>query len=534
MTTPTGSDVGTTAVGTSGTTRPPWFLILPGAVLLWTLVLGGIWYVEDARSNTWAETGARAQAQGALDKDLAYRRWAASKGGIYVPVTKETPPNPGLAGVANQTFLAPWGDSLTLVNPAYMTRQVIESSNAQYGTRGHITALKLRNEHNAPDRWEREVMLAMKAGAGPQTTIDRFAPGDTTLYYRLMIPLSTERPCLTCHEKDGFTLGDFRGGLSASVPYGPYQAAVAEHMARIEAWVLALWGLGSALLVIAWRLLRRAWAAQRQATTDAMARAEALVRADAERLAGEADRRRLEDQLQQALRLESVGRLAGGIAHDFNNMLSVIIGNAELVRDEAAPGSSQEEDAAAILQAARRSADLTQQLLRFARRQPRDPTVTDLNALVDGMASLLVRLAGEQVHIEIVRSTEPLPVLVDVPQMQQVLGNLVINARDAIAADGRIRIAVLASEVRAGDVSELAAGRYHTVSVADTGSGMPPEVIARAFEPFYTTKPQGKGTGLGLASAYGTVKAVGGAIAITSAEGEGTTVTIYLPPAPTA
>jgi PAS domain S-box-containing protein len=243
------------------------------------------------------------------------------------------------------------------------------------------------------------------------------------------------------------------------------------------------------------------------------------------------ERRRLEAQLRQSQRLESVGQLAGGVAHDFNNFLSVIRGYAVFLED-ALPGDSPlKADAGEISKAAERAARLTNQLLVFSRRDVVRNRVLDLTELLAGMRTLLERTVGEGVALRTQAAADLWRVEADPSQVEQVLMNLAVNARDAMAGDGSLELRLDNVELDAHDVRGRAAvaGRYVRLCVRDEGAGMAPEVVEHAFEPFYTTKPKGQGTGLGLATVYGIVTQAGGSVTISSAPGEGTAVEVLLP-----
>jgi two-component system cell cycle sensor histidine kinase/response regulator CckA len=256
-----------------------------------------------------------------------------------------------------------------------------------------------------------------------------------------------------------------------------------------------------------------------------------LAQAEQQRLREEAERQQLEARLQRTQRLESLGQLAGGIAHDFNNLLAVILNYAEFIIEEAA-GTPQAQDAEQIARAGRRGSDLTHQLLAFARREVIRPRPLDVNTVVAEVRAMLERSIGE--HITLTTGTAPdLPaVLADPGQLEQVLVNLAVNARDAMPTGGRLNIDTAAVHVDADHAAGragLALGRYIRIRVSDTGTGMPKDVIDKAFEPFFTTKPAGQGTGLGLATVYGIITQAGGTVQIYSEPGLGTTITILLP-----
>jgi signal transduction histidine kinase/CheY-like chemotaxis protein len=233
------------------------------------------------------------------------------------------------------------------------------------------------------------------------------------------------------------------------------------------------------------------------------------------------DHDRLESELRQAQRLEAIGRLAGGIAHDFNNVLAAIIGFAKLLQRDLPVDSPQRDQAEHIARAGERAAALTQQLLAFSRRQLLTPQILNLNDVIGDVRLLLERLIGEDIRLDVVLDPELGNVEADRGQVEQVILNLAVNARDAMPTGGRLTIGT--RNVDADD-SDLVA-----FSISDTGQGMDESTRARAFDPFFTTKETGKGTGLGLATVYGIVTQSSGTIHIDSTPGQGTTFTIHLP-----
>jgi PAS domain S-box-containing protein len=244
------------------------------------------------------------------------------------------------------------------------------------------------------------------------------------------------------------------------------------------------------------------------------------------------ERTTLENQLRQAQKLESVGRLAGGVAHDFNNMLQAIIGYAELAMMKIKRGSEHDEDLIQISQAAQRAADLTRQLLAFARKQPVSLKVLDLNKTVASMLEMLNRIIGEDIELIWKPSFTPYRVKMDPAQIDQILANLLVNSRDAIAGVGKVIIETghgVFDEAYCRVNPGFIPGEYALLEVSDTGSGMDKETVSQIFEPFFTTKEVGKGTGLGLAMVYGIVKQNNGIIKVISEPGHGTTFKIYLP-----
>jgi signal transduction histidine kinase len=240
----------------------------------------------------------------------------------------------------------------------------------------------------------------------------------------------------------------------------------------------------------------------------------------------------LEEQLRHSQKMEAVGRLAGGIAHDFNNLLTAIIGYTEIVLHSLDPKDERRADAEEIARAAMRAADLTKQMLAFSRRQVLQPKVVDLNIALRKVEPMLRRVIGEDIVMTVTGKASHAFARVDPGQVEQVVMNLVVNARDAMPQGGRLTVetadAVLDSEAVA-DLPDAKPGAYVMLSVSDTGSGMPPEIRARVFEPYFTTKDVGKGTGLGLSTVYGIIRQSDGHISLSSELGLGTTFRIYLP-----
>jgi PAS domain S-box-containing protein len=261
----------------------------------------------------------------------------------------------------------------------------------------------------------------------------------------------------------------------------------------------------------------------------------ATIRDVTERKQAEKKRQELEQQLAQAQKIESIGRLAGGVAHDFNNMLQVIIGNTALALDLVPDDDQLRESLAEILKSAQRSAELTRQLLAFARKQTIQPKVLDLNETVQGMLKMLRRLIGENIELVWIPGNDLWPVKMDPSQLDQVLANLCVNARDAIPEAGRVTLSTANTtldQTYFQTQTEGTPGDYVMLTVSDTGQGMDAATRKHLFEPFFTTKAPGQGTGLGLATVFGIVKQNGGLINVYSELGHGTTFKIYLPRVP--
>ena len=241
------------------------------------------------------------------------------------------------------------------------------------------------------------------------------------------------------------------------------------------------------------------------------------------------DRRRAEEALRQAQKIEAIGHLTGGVAHDFNNLLAVVIGNLDLLRRRLPDDPRAKRFVEGAMEGAQRGASLTQRLLAFARRQDLRPEAVDVTALVGGMADMLQRSLGPMIRVETRFPPGLAPALVDAHQLEMVILNLAVNARDAMPEGGSLEIGAAAEQVGEGDASGLTPGPYVRITLADVGEGMDEDTLKRATEPFFTTKGLGKGTGLGLSMVHGLAAQSGGRLAIRSRPGLGTTVSLHLP-----
>ncbi len=270
--------------------------------------------------------------------------------------------------------------------------------------------------------------------------------------------------------------------------------------------------------------------AQLEATNDA------LTREIEDHQRAEEERRSLEAQLRHSQKLEAVGQLAGGVAHDFNNILTTIFGNIELtisaLGKERPPIATILEQARQIEQGAQRASALTRRLLAFSRRQVCKPEIVDLNATLNDVSKMLGQLLEENIHVTMNLSPVIPRIRIDAGQMEQIVINLAVNARDAMRDGGRLTIETSETAFDDGDIAahpEVQPGAYAMLSVRDTGVGMTPDIVERIFEPFFTTKALGQGTGLGLSTVYGIVKQAGGHVAVESRPQAGTTFRVYLP-----
>jgi signal transduction histidine kinase len=239
------------------------------------------------------------------------------------------------------------------------------------------------------------------------------------------------------------------------------------------------------------------------------------------------DRRSAEERARRAETMAAIGRLTAGIAHDFNNLLATVSGNAEMLQREFPEASRGYRRASTLLEAASRGAALVRQLLAFGRKQTLAPKALNLNDVLHGLSELLRTTVGSKVALEVRQDPKLWAALIDPGQIDHVILNLAMNARDAMPDGGRL-ILMTGNISLSNSAEDLPGGDYVVLTVSDTGSGMADDVLARAFEPFFTTKPVGRGSGLGLSQVYGIVRQSGGSVRIESNPGAGTTVTVYL------
>lgn len=620
----------------------------------------------------------QATARAWIEKDLIFRLWAAKHGGVYVPISADTQPNPWL-NLPERDISTPSGQRLTLMNPAYMSRQIFEISQSQPDfPQGHITSLNPVRPENAPDPWEFQALKTFESG---RAEYGEFITVNGKAVYRYMRPLTTEKPCLKCHAGQGYREGMVRGGISVTIPATEYEQAMIHGNSSHVAIITVIWLIGATSIFFGFRRINAGATAltterdnldavfnatpmplllfdeqlevvrvNRAFRNDCLdydilpdrrcgtllkcvnahshpmgcgastacdsckligalreslrsrtpLRGEAPVSqfdpdgnrsevwliycAEAVTLNGAnhvllsfmeiTQRKRMEELLEQraaqledevaerqaaqetlqeqtaqlekeiavraqteamllhAQKMESIGTLAGGVAHDFNNLLAVIGGYAQLLQLSVKGNEQQRMCIQEISDSVNRGAELTRSLLTFSGKHEPQMRRDDLNQIVANLKKSMSRLLRSDVTLTFDLSLERLPVFADRVQIEQVLINLLVNARDAVTSGGSILVSTRSAEIREEQVTNGVAvlpGLYGITTVTDNGNGMDEETLTRIFEPFFTTKEIGKGTGLGLSIAFGIAGNHNGRITVQSTPGHGATFELYLP-----
>jgi signal transduction histidine kinase len=479
--------------------KQPIFLIkryLKALVILWTIIVAAslVWSIIQLKEETLK--GAHIQAHISYVKDILYRRWNAMHGGVYVPVTKETQPNPYLSEIPERDITTPSGRRLTLINPAYMTRQVYELMNEDYGVRGHITSLNPIRPENSPDAWETEALRAFEGGKTEVSSIGKIEGKE---YFRLMHPFITEETCLKCHAKQGYTMGDVRGGISVSIPMEPLRAIESRHIWTIAGVHGLLWfvGLGG----ISWSMRR-------------------IRQSEKERNQAEEELRKMTDDLARSnAELEQFATTA---SHDLKEPLLAITIGLKLLkkRCEGKLDSEADKFIAETIDEAKQMQALISDMLAYSRVGTSGKPLE----LTDSDAVLKRSLFNLRIHLEqsgAAVTHDPLPkVMADPLQLFQVLQNLISNAIK-FHGDEKPHIHVSAERKE----------KEWVFAVSDNGIGIPAEYSERIFEMFQRlhNRKEYPGTGIGLATCKKIVERHGGRIWVKSEPGKGSTFYFTIP-----
>lgn len=519
--------------------------------IAWTVVLAGafVWQVHSVRSMNWEM--AQREARANFNKDQAFRFWAAGHGGVYVPITERTPPNPKLAHVKERDIETPSGRKLTLMNPAYMVRQLNEQFRELYGVVGHITSTRLMREENAPDAWERDALAQFEKGV---TEVISVAEIDGQPYLRLMQPMFIQESCLKCHEHQGYSVGDVRGGVSAAVPLTPYL----DNM-RAGAWLASgsiggIWLLGLAGLVVSHRrlyrdALERLHAEEAVRTLNAELETRVERRTEELRTANEALRtsldhlHRAQDQLVQTEKMAALGELVAGVAHEINAPVGIGVTAAShlelktreldaLHRSGKLKRSDLEnylltatDSCNALLSNLNRAADLIRSFKQVAVDQSaHERREFRVKEYLEGVLLSLRPKLKKTRHKLTLECPGQLAIDNYPGALSQVITNLVINSLVhgfAAKEEGHI------------DITVTDEGDHILLRYADDGCGMDEHQLRRLYEPFFTTRRNEGSSGLGMHIVFNLVtQRMRGSIQCESAPGRGTIFTLWIPKSP--
>jgi len=465
-----------------------------------------VWNVIQVKQNTLE--AARIQARAAFEKDVIYRRWNAGHGGVYVPVSEETQPNPYLINIPERDITMPSGRQLTLMNPAFMTRQVHELAEEEYGVRGHITSLNPIRPENASDPWETEALRAFEDG---ETEISSVEEMDGEGYMRLMRPLITEKGCLKCHAAQGYQAGDIRGGIRVSVPMEPLLTISRMHVLTLALGHVLLWLVGLGGIVLGTRRLMRSEWERKWAEEELKKYAEQLKQANI--------------RLQEADRLKSV--FLATMSHELRTPLNSIIGFTGIVlQGLAGPlNDEQTKQLGMVRNSSRHLLDLINDVLDISKIEAGQLEITsepfDMREAIEKVVRTVTPLA-EKKGLALVAEVSPEvgQITSDRRRVEQALINLVNNAIK-FTEEGEVRI-----ECQVND-------GWLVTRVVDTGIGIKPEDVGKLFEAFQQIDTGlarvKEGTGLGLSICKKLLEMLGGEIWVESEWGVGSTFTFTLP-----
>ncbi len=481
---------------------------------LWTagITTSAVWIARQVWTRT--QNLALGQARADLNEERAVNVWAANIGPIYAPENKRFKPSALLSSRPERDIQTPSGKPLTMISP-----HLLLAHNDPAVTEGAIqhrlVSLTPVDPLKGPDSWERAALLAFKEGEGEYS---EFTTADGRPVLRLMQSLITNKRCLACHGQQGYKFGDIRGGLEAWTDLTTYHQTAKSEIVALCSVHGAFWLLGTVGIALATQHARRSLTGRSRA---------------------EQERRQLDERVQQAQKLESLGVLAGGLAHDFNNLLTGVLGHSSLALAELSAESPARGLVEKAQRAALRAADLTKQMLAYSGKAPLVVEPIDLNQVVTEMTELLAVSLSKKAALKCHLADELPPIRADAAHIRQVIMNLVTNASEALGdQSGTISITTGCIECDRKCLEdtwleeELPAGTYVHLDVADTGCGMDGETLRRIFDPFFSTKFTGRG--LGLAAVLGIVRRHHGAIKVQSEPGIGTSFRVLFPKAEAA
>ncbi len=504
----------------------------------WTILVAGSLGWNAYQEKAGLKRAARHEAQLVFDKDILYRRWAAGHGGVYVPVTEDTPPNSYLSNLPERDVTTPSGQQLTLMNPAYMTRQIneLQHEDAQ-STRGHITSLKPIRRENAPDPWEAEGLKAFERGASECSSFEEI---DGKPYFRLMRPFITEERCLKCHASQGYKVGGISGGISVSVAMAPLLAIMRSDLAVLSVGHGGLWLLGMAGIGLGTRRLEQRVRERERAEEELRGANSSLEERVAERTAEVTNvNQRLEASVEHAQELafcadhanRAKAEFLANMSHEIRTPMTAILGFADALLDDDLRPSERLEAAHTIRRNGDHLLEIINDILDLSKIEAGKLEVERIRCslvkLLQGVKGLMaVRAEAGQLSLEL-EYDGPIPETIhtDPTRLRQILINLIGNAVK-FTNEGGVRVVT-------GLVDKDTPGPKIRFCVIDTGMGMTAEQVASLFQPFAqadasTTRKFG-GTGLGLAISRRLAEMLGGDITVESEPGAGSEFCLTIP-----
>jgi len=479
-------------------------------LVLWTALLLMLALWQYNRNFTSVLNLAITEAKTAFDKDAAYRHWVAIHGGVYVPVTENTPPNPYLGHMPERDISTPSGKKLTLINGAYMARQIYELMGKEFGSQTRITSLNPLRPENAPDEWEKKALQEIEKG---KNEVWSFQYMNDEKHLRYTQAFITQKDCLKCHGAQGYKVGDVRGGITISIPWGKYQSLFNRQIFPDMFGYFSVWAIGVAGIVLAGRRTKQYMVELKNA---------------------EDQKREMERQLLHTQKLESLGIMASGIAHDFNNLLMAVQGNLELAVQRMQNDSAAKAFMENAIKGTVSATALTQQMLAYSGKGHYTVEHLDINKIVQDNIDILKTAISKKIELRLDIDNEVPLIEADAGQIQQIVLNLITNAAESIGeGTGVVTVTTGVSDF---DSEALAKSRlnekprpdkYVWLKVADTGCGMDDNTQRNLFDPFFTTKFTGRG--LGMSAVLGIITRHNGAIFVDSAPGMGTTMQALFP-----
>ncbi len=480
-------------------------------VVVWSIIIVAslFWNIFYTKNQTMAKADVMAHL--AFEKDFAFRNWVTFHGGVYVPVTGETPSNPYL-NVPEKDVTLKSGKPFTLMNPAYVMRQYYENIYTKEGVQGHITSLKPLRPENKPDLWEEQSLLSFANGKKEATIIQTL--GDTE-YVRLIKPLVTAKGCLKCHAQQGYKEGEIRGGISVSVPMAPLRHLEKNQIIMLSGFHAILWLLGFAGIFLFGKRLIKTENERSQA--DEALRETNLALAQAYK-----ELREEQDIIIQQSKMASIGVLAAGVAHEIKNPLAIMLQGISYLQSTGGNDSMQTEILTRLNTAVLRTDKIVKGLISYASQNPLTLDKQDILEIIEESLTLTEHELGKK-NLQLIKHYAPdlPPISVDGNQINQVFVSVLLNGIDSMSPGGIFTIDVRQTADDAGK-------KFLEVTFKDTGHGIPTDTIDKIFDPFYTTKPVGS-TGLGLSVSKGIIDKHGGTIHAESQVEHGTSIIIKLP-----